>query len=349
MRTWLVAIVMLVVCGCSSATPRARASTPPKATPVTLSAPSPSPSPLTSPTPPSVLASLTCRIAVSTGSAGSGGFVAFPGGQFAADKSSDVDLPGQTGSDGLAYSVVLQKWVPVDRDWLAPDGKRYLYWNWTQDTVELVNAANGSQSGVSGTFTSGNTWSILDAEQNAAYVWQASSNEGLWTARYAGGLQQITTTGYWQAATGNFAYGTETSSVPQGAANTIVRLDTTTKSKQDWFSEPGLQGTVRGFAADGSPIVVASKPAGTQNGQPMTDQEVWLATGPMQAQRLFQVTFVGAVSPYGGASPGGVTSVLGDSHGIWISVQNQGTYLWTSVAGLEHASAVSGELDSGCD
>jgi len=298
----------------------------------------------------SVLASLACRIAVSNGTPGTGGFVTFPGGQFAADKASDVDLPGQIGYSGLSYSAAVQKWLPVSRDWVTPDGKRYVYWNWQQGSLMIVDAAHGSQTTISGTGSSTGGWSIFDAEQSTVYLSNQSypAGEGLWIGHYSGGVQQITSAGYWQAVNAGIAYGTETSSVPQGAANTIQRFDSTAKSKQNWFSEPGLQGIVEGFAVDGSPIVVASKPGGTVNGQQMTDQEVWLATGPAQARQLFQATFPSSGGgPYG--PPAGVTSVLGDSHGVWISVQNQGLYLWSDAAGLEHASAVSGQLGSGCD
>ena len=146
MKAKVLLLALMIGSACASTPPRAGGAPSPTPNRVIVSAPPPSPVPSATPTPPSLLATLNCRIAVSTGNPGSGGFVAIPGGQFTADKASDVDLPGQSGASGLSYSVALRKWLPVPRSWITPDGKRYVYWNWQQGTLEVVDAATNTQT-----------------------------------------------------------------------------------------------------------------------------------------------------------------------------------------------------------
>ena len=86
----------------------------------------PSPSPL-----PPVSGSLACRLPISDGTSGSGGFLTFPGGQFAADATSSVSVPGPAAggrkSFGLTYDKAYKKWLPVPYDWVSPDGSKYVY------------------------------------------------------------------------------------------------------------------------------------------------------------------------------------------------------------------------------
>src|SRR5262249_49071954 len=83
----------------------------PALSPVPASSPSGSPVPLAS--------TLSCRLPISSGQPGSGGFLAFPDAAFTADPSSAVKADT---SYGLSFDRAVAKWVPVPRSWVAPDG-----------------------------------------------------------------------------------------------------------------------------------------------------------------------------------------------------------------------------------
>src|ERR1700694_5045858 len=91
----------------------------------------------------------TCRVPFSVISEASGGFISYPGGQRQDDPSSVVALPGNTpgqigGNPGLAYDHVLNRWVPVPLDWLAPGGQTYVYMDFGTGNIRGVTVADGS-------------------------------------------------------------------------------------------------------------------------------------------------------------------------------------------------------------
>jgi hypothetical protein len=322
-------------------TPHPRSTASP--TPVTVDV---APSPVSS-APASAIPRLNCSIAVSNfGQSGTGGFVRFPGGAFSPDTASAVQTPtGQSYS--LTYVRTLQKWVPVPREWVRPDGRSYAYFDWSSNTLIAVDIPSGrtttlgTNAGIAsyGRY-SGVSWQVIDTEQNGVYATQNGYGPlpppGLWLFDFNGGAQRVAAVDYWQAVGGGAAWGTETPSVPQGAANTLIRLDLRTGARDDWFSSPGLEARVVGFDATGDPVVVGAGPDHTS---------VFLVTGQNQATTLFT-----APAPPPQASPGQefyVQSVVGDGHGIWLG-SSKGIFIYTPAAGWEQASSVAGQLGSGC-
>jgi hypothetical protein len=123
---------------------------------------------------------------------------------------------------------------------------------------------------------------------------------------FSGTPTEVVTTGYWQAATANFAYGTTTSAVPAGSTQTLQQLDIATGKVSDWFSLNGAAVGVAGFDLQGHPLISASYSSGTW--------ELWLSTSAtndvLVANSFEQIYMQGAP--------------LGDSHGIWLSLYMQG-------------------------
>ena len=295
---------------------------------------------------------IDCRLPVYAGGPGSGGFVVFPGSTFIADPGSSVALPSPSpgtspppqngpgygpGFPGLSYDRAYKKWVPVPGNWVSPDGNHYAY---VSDGIYAVSIADGKQTEL----REGRNWSIVGVQNVGVYAGDQSIG-GLWLFPFSGTPKQITTSGYWQAATSTAAYGTATSAVPSGVTNVILRLDLATGKSTQWFAHPNAQSSVAGFDQMGNPILYARFVNGSGS-------EIWIATGANTASAIAGFASVGY-------STGGFTSYstpVADSHGIWFT-GNWSSYYSNSISGLAlyvpgsgfyWMSGVNGQLAGGC-
>ena len=282
---------------------------------------------------------LNCRLPIYAGGPGSGGFIVFPNGTFIADPRSAVTAPspspgptpappqygyGYQGWWGTTYDRAYSKWLPVPYTWVTPDGTRYAYPG-QPDGIYVQNITNGTQLELG----EGKFWQILDVEANGVYAVTGQTG-GLWLLTFAGAVTQVTSNGFWQAVRGGYAYGTATSSVPQGVGNTILRLNLSTGASVDYFSYPSVQSSVAGFDYAGKPVIY------------------------VQGQNLFLV-YLGSTQP--GQSmvianlfgsnfwPNGAP--VGDSHGLWLASGN-GIALYVAGVGWYSMSGLGGQLAGGC-
>jgi hypothetical protein len=250
---------------------------------------------------------LTCSLPVYAGPPGSGGFITFPGGTFIADPKSAVTLPTPAGASptppgygpgysGLTYSRVVSRWLPVQYRWVSQDAAHYAFMSGS--SIYTVTIASGAVTELG----EGKSWTIVDVRNEGVYAGVPNA-AGLWLLPYTGSPRQIATWGFWQGVGQGFAYGTATSAVPQGAANTIVMLDLQLGTRGDVFSMPGQQSTVIGFDRSGTPIVSSSGNRG---------QSLWLLVGG----------FTPAPTLIADSSNGGFVSTstpIADSNGIWFA------------------------------
>ncbi len=279
---------------------------------------------------------INCRLPIFAGGPGSGGFVMFPGGAFMADPRSAVAVPspspsasppppqygyGYQGWFGSTYDRAYSRWLPVPYAWVSPDGARYAHPG-TPDGIYVQNVSNGTQVELG----EGSTWQVLAVGATAVYAVKGSTG-GLWLLPFAGGVTTITTSGYWQAVHGDSAYGTATSSVPQGAGNTILRLDLTTGTMADYFSRPSQISTVAGFGPGGNPVIYVQ-------GQPFT---IWTGTGA----GITQIADLSGSNFYPNGPP------IADSHGLWLAGGN-GIALYVDGQGWYWMSNLGGQLAGGC-
>lgn len=316
-------------------------------TPSPLTSPSPSSSPTVTPTPASVVAELRGKIAISNGRSGSGGWITFPGGTFTPDPGSNVTLPVGGGSIGLTHILALNKWVPVPRDWVSPDGTKYAYFLFDGYRIHVVRAGNSElllSPPILGAAVGG-YWSILATENTGLYLVYAigfTPMPGLWWVAYSGAARQVTNAGYWTATDGRFAYGDLSTSVPQGGANSIVRLDLSTGQSVPVFTRDGMHSKATGVDRDGNPVILAVKP----NERPTYPSlfQIWVATSTSPV-KLYEAEAFIPVSPPEGWVPFAVFSVVPDSMGTWIST-SKALYLYSHAAGFEFASPVTGPLAS---
>jgi hypothetical protein len=294
---------------------------------------------------------IDCRLPVFAGPPGSGGFIVFPGSSFIADPASGVALPtpspgatalpqggpgyGQGG--GLTYDRTAKKWVPVPTNWVSPDGNHYAY---VSDGLYAVNVADGTQTEL----REGRTWNIVGVQNAGVYAGDQTIG-GLWLFPYSGAARQITPSGYWQGASATAAYGTSTSAVPQGASNSILKLDLSTGKSTEWFSKPDMQVSLMGFDQDGNPIVNVRflNNSGT---------EIWIVTGANKGTAI-----AGFLSSYISLGFNSYNAPVADSHGVWFSgnysspytgVNASGLALYVPGSGFYWMSGIQGQLAGGC-
>jgi len=296
---------------------------------------------------------IDCRLPVYAGPPGSGGFVVFPGSTFITDPGSAVALPSpspgtspppQNGPGpgygqgyGLSYNRAYKKWLPVPINWVSPDGHHYAY---ISDGIYGVNVADGTQTEL----RDGRNWNIVGVQNQGVYAGDQSVG-GLWLFPFSGTARQITTGGYWQAATSGAAYGTSTSAVPQGVSNVILRLDLGTGRSTEWFARPDTQSSVSGFDQHGNAILSVRF---LNN----TGTEIWIVTGANSGAPI--AGFVTLYTNYGFNS---YSAPVADSHGVWFAGNYSTPYsnttatglaLYVPGAGFYWMSGINGQLAGGC-
>ena len=226
---------------------------------------------------------------------------------------------------GTAYDARYAKWLPVPWAWVSPDGSRYACP--LNGDIYVVSVSNGTQIELG----EGQRFSVLSVENDGVYV-TAGPQGGLWFLPFSGAAKQITASGFWQAVAQGAAYGTATSQVPQGASNTILKLDLKTGSVTPFFSRTSTQAQVTGFDLQGHPVIQTNYPNGTA---------LFIATGPDTATAI-------AGTSYGGYYPPPFPSgqPIADNHGLWFSVGN-GIVLFANGAWYG-MSGIGGQLAGQC-
>jgi hypothetical protein len=321
--------------------------------PVAATSPTPSPSSLASPTPnaspsptESVLARLHGKIAISNGlpTAGSGGWITFPGGAFTADPASDVRLPllGEYYdlSYGLTQVKALNKWVPVPRGAVSPDGQNYAYFDGSSFHVVRSGLSELLLDPPKTTLTDAR-WVVLATEAQGLYVRCTGAfcgGYGLWWVPYSGPSVTVASSGNWTATDGKYAYGTD-ANTPTGMM--VERLELSTGARTPVFSLPGVELTAVGVADGGRVVVLATPVLGAPQPGPA---QIWLAGGG-EPGKIYE----GPASNGGGGTTGtsrfAVYSVIADTMGTWIAT-SRGLYIYSPAGGLELASPVAGPLAS---
>jgi hypothetical protein len=215
---------------------------------------------------------------------------------------------------------------------VSPDGSRYAHTS--PDSIYVENVVTGASIELG----QGHAWTVIDVENQGVYA-TIVSQAGLWFLPYSGGFSQLASTGYWQLAAAGFAYGSTTSAVPQGVANTIIRRDLKTGAESNWFTRGGGQSYVVGFDAHGNALIGVNY---FTNGG---GSEIWITTGPKDRLPIF-------------GSQQGLSSVgapVADSQGVWFPMYSNsfnsstpGVALYVAGKGLYWMSSIGIQLGGGC-
>jgi hypothetical protein len=236
------------------------------------------------------------------------------------------------GEGGYYYDRVVTRWLPVFRQRVSPDGRRYAYSaGWTANPpvaprVHIVDAATGADLRVV-TMPDAAPYSVIDFTDRLVYL--AIRYEGNWPGYWSvdpdtGAVAKVSD-GYYQPSGAGW-FGTVDSRDPtpyitaidgQAQPNRIDWRDAAGKTTP-WFYQPGHALYWVAFAGSAT-LLVLSEPQDTSAG--LYGTEYWLVRGPEQATKLAGKAPYDRTSwPYLDLHDGFFTAVA-DSHGIWIGSQ----------------------------
>ena len=291
-------------------------------------------------------AGLACRLPLATtdnsGQIQQAGFLTFPSGTFAPDPRGTIKPKAMGG--GLAFDRGYNKWLPVSWRLVSDDGSHYVYAEYpspdpapgAHSVIHIVSVGTGADR----VLTQTGQYIIMDYTGSRVFMtqwvgghdgpgpqiqWMLNPSTGVVTTLPGGSKY-----GYWAAAGAGWRtdYNTADPTVHNGptGGNRLIRVDLTSGAETTWLYQQGADWVqVMGFDLKGHPIVEVS--VGNQITISLLSDSVHrteITTGPTN---------------YGW--------VVGDSNGIWLSGVD-GTYLYTSAAGLQKMSPTGGLIAGGC-
>jgi hypothetical protein len=247
-----------------------------------------------------------------------GGFVTFPAGTYAADPDgaftvqlsagtlTSVKTPKLVGSSYQSpfYDRGYQRWLPVARAAVYPDGSRYAYASGQPSPrVHIVDVVTGRETA----FAEAHPYYAQVFDFSTGGVYLAGIGEagetGVWLVNPASGAErQVSADKIVVAVYGGKAWLSDS---PTGAQNPdrLVELDLTTGAKTVWFSRPGRTVSLDGLTDDGLPVISVS------------DAGAYLLRSPSARDQIYS----------GGNWFANVSS---DVHGVWMN-SFDGLYLYT--------------------
>ncbi len=293
-------------------------------------APSNSPNPTSGP-------SLTCRIPVVTST--QAGWVTFPDGSFQADPKGNVQLAGYSSPPFFwrSYDKAYERWLPVPRDWISPDGQHYAYADppaapgqTPGGGVRVVDMATGADHLFR---PAAANWVVLDYEAEGVYLAVQPAGPaaptGLWLLDPSGrtAFRALDQSHRWQYISGGGAWGTTdplTGHGP-GPGSRLLRLDLQTSAIASWYKRTDIEFLVTGADAAGHPLLQTSKDYSNQ---------------------LLLVTAQDSVTALQ-AAPGSVLPHLSnyvhpvsDAHGMWLGDTTGMLSLYTPTGVVEQVGHV---------
>jgi len=240
-------------------------------------------------------------------------------------------IPG--GEGGYYYDRQVSRWLPVTRNAVSPDGRRYAYaegWAVTPQAaprVHVVDATTGKDIRVV-TMPDANPYGVADFTNSAIYLITAYEGvgPGVWRLDPDTGAVMKVSDGFYHPAGAAWTTVVDprdpnpTTSAMDGQPqpNRIDRIDGA-GGAATWFYKPGYAVYSVAFAGNHALLVQASSEV---NSNVMYKTEFWLVSAPGKQARL--ASFDGALqppSPYRDLSSG-FYSAIADAHGIWIGSEN---------------------------
>lgn len=268
----------------------------------------------------------SCRLPIGSQGGEFGGFVSFPQATFERGSNSS-----------LTYDAAQQRWLPVGRQMLSPDGRSYVY---TQDTkvpagaaIHVVDIASGQDRLVwteqSAAFVLGWTeWGIAILRATARPNESSFVGPQLWmlspsaqTMRLVAG-QPSADSGFplFKAWTQLSAGGVWSKSITTSSTDVLLQIDPQDGHVTPWYGarEP-VYLTVLAMDSAGHPLLEVTTPHSSKS-------RVILVPAPDTA---LAVNGAGPVSP----QPSFGSSVS-DEHGTWLAAADGGIWLYDPTVGI---------------
>jgi hypothetical protein len=212
-----------------------------------------------------------------------------------------------------SYDKAVERWVPVTRDQISPDGKHYTYADLPavdNSPVHVVDLPSGATHAFNpGTAPTDSSWLAVDYETEGVYL-EAQPNGpagllGLWLLDPSNGsVKQIDGTHSWQYISGGGAWSTAdplTGHGP-GPGSRLMRMDLKTGAIVSWYKRTDIEFTVAGADGSGHPILTVWK---------YQTPQLLLISAANSATIL--LTAPGSASP----SLSNYIHPVTDGHGIW--------------------------------
>ena len=284
---------------------------------------------------------LSCKLPAVTQN--DAGWVTFPGGSYQADPKANVSLPhGPSGFPlSKSYDKAVERWVPVTRDQISPDGKHYAYADLPAvdgSPIHVVDLPSGATHAFNaGTPPTDSSWLAVDYETEGVYL-EAQPNGpagliGLWLVDPSNGaVKQIDGTHSWQYISGGGAWGTTdplTGHGP-GPGSRLLRMDLKTGAIVSWYKRTDVEFTVAGADGSGHPVLQVTKNSAPQ---------LVLITAANAATLLLPAP--GSAIP----SLSNYIHPVTDAHGIWFGDTTGSISLDTPATGIKKMAQVgSGDV-----
>jgi hypothetical protein len=234
----------------------------------------------------------------------------------------------------VSYDQATKRWLPVPREFVSPDGLRYVYITTIGppntpagspyvSKAHIVDAASGAERthDLPGIPVIG---VVVDFAANGVYItsgWEGLPN-GLWRLNPDdGSFGKLTdkpgVVAIQDGVLWTFYLKNVEARYPTGyPVDTVRRIDLSGGGAADWFS-PGVPIHPFGLDGQGRPLI-AAYPYLRADGRDYA-ADVWQISAPGQARKI--------LSHWSGAQS------LSDSHGIWLGTE-RGLYLYDEATGL---------------
>ena len=292
----------------------------------------------------------SCRLPVIAGSNPSRpAFISFPAATLSYDSTTPT-IPQPAGQPGLGwfYDLQFQKWLPVSRPAVSPDGMSYVWVSWVPDqtpasVIHLVNVATDSDRAIPlKDFPL--VPIVMDFDGKTVFLDSGYEGppSGLWSLDTASmALTRIASIPFVQAFDSNSGVvwlGGVDSADPDppqeiegGASDELIRKELSTGATQRWFYSAGKEVWLLGLDGSGNPIVQISGDLRTNSGP---GGEVRIVSSPGVSQVI-------------GSLQGELWAPSADSHGVWFRGPG-GIYLYRLAEGLRRVwggevGAIAGE------
>ena len=278
---------------------------------------------------------LACKIPVVTDN--DAGWVTFPGGSYQPDPKANVSLPhGSSFPLSKSYDKAVERWLPVPRDQLSPDGKHFAYADLPPVDNSPIHVADSS-SGAARAFNPGtpppdSSWVAVDYETEGVYL-AAQPNgpaglSGLWLLDPAtGAVKPIDSTHSWQYISAGGAWGTSDGLTGHGPGpgSRLLRMDLKTGGIDSWYKRTDFEFTVAGADGAGHPVLQVTKASAPQ---------LLLITAANAATILFAAP--GSAIP----SLSNIIHPVSDAHGTWFGDTGGSLSLYTPATGIKKMAQV---------
>jgi len=263
-----------------------------------------------------------------------------------------------TNESGYYYDRAVSRWVPVNREAVSPDGRRYAYTDgWTLNpptapTLHVIDAATRNELRVATMpdaqpyqvidFTSTGIYLVISFEGTAPGVWRFDPATGT-TAKVSDGYYQPAGAGWIRLIDPSDPDPATSAMTGQPQPDRIDRRDVA-GANVTWFYKPGF--AVFGVGFVGTPAVLVE--ADRQDLSPtMYTSELWLVTAPGKQVRLAAYSGNGQAPTTNTDLSSGIFSAIADQRGIWIG-GGHSVYLVKPNGAILRVYGESGYPANGC-